>query len=293
LVSIIIPVYNDAERLPRCLEALEKQTYPENQYEVIVVDNGSDISPEPIVKQFGHARFAVERRPSSYAARNTGISLAPGEVMAFTDADCLPYPDWIKNGVAHLLRSPGCGLVGGKIELFFKTPARLTAVELYERLMTFRQEESIKHGQYSAGANLFTFKSVFARVGLFDPEIKSGGDIEWGQRVSSFGYELIYADDCCVAHPARSTFGQLYRRVTRLIGGFYDWNRKKPVHYRGLGRGFFIDALPPIRKSVAVWRSHDLKTLSDKIKVIAVLFFIQYVQVWERLRLMAGGTSRR
>jgi GT2 family glycosyltransferase len=219
--------------------------------------------------------------------------LAQGGTIAFTDADCIPSPDWIENGVAHLLPSPHCGLVGGKIELFFKNPAHLTAVELYERLMTFRQEANIKDGRYSAGANLFTFKSVFEHVGLFDPEIKSGGDIEWGQRVSSFGYELIYAEDCRVAHPARSTFGQLYRRVTRLIGGFYDWSRKKPVLYRGLGRGFLIDALPPIRKSIAVWRSHELKTTSDRIKVVAVLFFIQYVQVWERLRLMAGGTSRR
>jgi len=95
-VSVIIPVYNDPERLKTCLQALEEQTYPQSSYEVIVVDNGSDESIEPIVTEFNQAKAGYEPHPGSYAARNKGLSLARGEVIAFTDADCIPALDWIE-----------------------------------------------------------------------------------------------------------------------------------------------------------------------------------------------------
>jgi glycosyltransferase involved in cell wall biosynthesis len=292
-VSVIVPVFNDPERLALCLQALENQTYPHNSYEVIAVDNGSDESIEPIVARFCQARTTYEGRSSSYAARNKGISLAQGEVIAFTDADSIPFADWIEKGVAHLLRSPRCGLVAGRVEIFCKHPARPTTVELYERLTAFQQKVSVELGKYGATVSLFTLKTVLAQVGLFDADVKSGGDIEWGHRVSAFGYELIYAEDTCVAHPARHSFAQLYKRVTRVIGGFYDLNRKKRVPYLGLGRGFIIDSFPPINASLEVLRSQQLKGVTDKIRVIFVMFFVQYVQVWERMRLMAGGESSR
>ena len=79
-VSVIIPVYNDAERLKKCLLALEKQTYPQAQYEVIVVDNASEENIKDVVSQFPQARLTFENSPGSYAARNQGISIAKGEL---------------------------------------------------------------------------------------------------------------------------------------------------------------------------------------------------------------------
>ena len=75
-VSVIIPVYNDPIRLQTCLQALEDQTYPKSSYEVIVVDNGSDESIEPIVAEFSQAKATYKAQPGSYAASNKGISLA-------------------------------------------------------------------------------------------------------------------------------------------------------------------------------------------------------------------------
>lgn len=92
-VSVVIPVFNDAERLEMCLRALEDQTYPADRYEVILVDNGSDASMEGLAAGFAGTRVAYEDRPGSYAARNKGVSLARGEVVAFTDSDCVPYRD--------------------------------------------------------------------------------------------------------------------------------------------------------------------------------------------------------
>jgi glycosyltransferase involved in cell wall biosynthesis len=292
-VSVIIPVFNDAGRLETCLRALERQTYPPRSYEVIVVDNGSEEDVTPILARFSRVRACCEATPGSYAARNRGLALAGGEVIAFTDSDCVPSPDWIENGVENLLCVPGCGLVAGKVEIFYHDPQHPTAVEIYEGLMALDQHRYVETCKFGATANLFTFREVFERVGMFDAEVKSGGDLEWGQRVASFGYDVVYADAARVAHPARHTLGQLYRRVCRVIGGFYDLNRKKRCKYFGIGRGFLVDSLPPLRASVGVLRGDEPGRLGDKLKIILIMFFVQYVQVWERVRLKSGGKSRR
>lgn len=85
-----IPHLNDLPRLRACLAALERQTYPTDRYEVLVVDNGSDGEVAAAVAAFPHAVLAREERRSSYAARNRGLSLARGAIIAFTDSDCIP-----------------------------------------------------------------------------------------------------------------------------------------------------------------------------------------------------------
>jgi glycosyltransferase involved in cell wall biosynthesis len=110
--------------------ALCRRPWPgvKDRYEVIVVDNGSTGSLEPIVAKFPQAWMAYEDKLGSYAARNKGISLAKGGVLAFTDADCIPQRDWIENGVRRLVRTRGCGLVAGKIQVNFRETGRPTTV---------------------------------------------------------------------------------------------------------------------------------------------------------------------
>ncbi len=80
------------------------------------MDNGSDPGHDrgEIVSHFGQARMIHEPLPGSYAARNQGLSQARGNIVAFTDADCIPNPDWIEKGVRTLQKFPECGLVAGK-----------------------------------------------------------------------------------------------------------------------------------------------------------------------------------
>ena len=293
-VSVVVPAFNDGARLALCLEALERQTYPRELYEVVVVDNGSDEPPAPLVARYRQARCCVEPRPGSYAARNRGLSQARGEVVAFTDADCVPAPDWLERGVAALLRrGPRCGLVAGRVEIFFRDPRRPSAVELYEGLTALAQRIYVEQGRFGATANLFTFRAVFERAGPFDGAVKSGGDVEWGQRVASLGYEVVYSDEARVAHPARRTFGHLYRRVARVAGGFHELGRAQRCQYISLGRGFVRDSLPPLRASLRVLRGARPERLADRLKVVGVMFFVQYAQVWELLRLRAGSRPRR
>src|SRR5262245_61336705 len=115
-VSVIIPVWNDSHRLKACLQALELQTYPRTLYEVIVVDNASDEPADRVASEFSKARTITEPTQGSYAARNKGISVAKGEILAFTDSDCVPALDWLEKGVSNMTRVPRCGLLAGRVE---------------------------------------------------------------------------------------------------------------------------------------------------------------------------------
>lgn len=298
-VSVIIPVFNDAKHLEICLQALENQTYPKSQYEVIVVDNGSDTEQDiaGVVAQFGQAFSSYESSPGSYAARNKGISLAKGDVIAFTDADCIPATNWIEQGVKNLLQVPNCGLVAGKIEIFFKDLNKLTTVELYESIMALPQKEFLEKHRYGATANVFTLRSVIDQVGLFDASLKSSGDVEWGQRVASFGYQQIYAEDTCVAHPARYSFKQLYKRTIRHAGGTYDLHRRKDSSFFQSNKIFIKslvqDLTPPLMFAFNVFVDSRLKGFEPKLKVSLIMFLIRYVSAWEKIRLKLGGVSAR
>jgi len=287
-VSVIVPVFKDAARLGRCLDALANQTYPRAHYEVIVVDNGSADDVASVVRRCPQANLYHESRPGSYAARNKGISHAKGEILAFTDADCIPSRNWLETGVAALLATPGCGLVGGRVDVFYKNPSRPRAVELYDATCGFLQKKYIEVDRYGATANMFTFRRLFEQLGTFNGELKSYGDVEWGRRVASHGYALVYADETMVAHPARDTLAALRQRVVRVAGGLHDL-RKQNLHYPQ-----DLPSLSRIPDSLMrVWRNKRLETLGQKVRVLAVLGWVQSLKIYERARLRLGGKSRR
>lgn len=292
-VSVIIPVYNDAVRLRRCLQALAEQDYPPERREVIVADNGSDQDLAALVGSFSGVQLCHEARPGSYAARNRALEQAQGDVLAFTDSDCLPQADWLSTGVAWLARNRGCGLVAGKIALFFEHPARPTAVELFESVTAFPQHKYVQKYHYGATANLFTWRSVMAKIGPFNPALTSGGDREWGQRVHAAGYPLLYADDLVVQHPARRSFAEMYRKVARVTGGLEDLRMRRSYPLPALAKAVAKDLLPPRKDLAEIWRDPRLRGLGQRFRVAGVLLGLRYAQAWVRVRSRLGGARVR
>ncbi|BAY65890.1 glycosyl transferase, group 2 family protein [Calothrix brevissima NIES-22] len=293
-VSVIIPVFNNSEQLKLCLEALVEQTYPRSRYEIIVVDNASEEDTKSVVEQFKQVVFEQESQPGSYAARNKGISIAKGDILAFTDSDCIPASDWIENGVNSLLSTYNCGIVGGRIDMFFQNPDKLTPVELYEKIaMNFQQEKSLYKSCYALTANMFTFKHIIDDVGYFNDTLKSGGDREWGQRVYAAGYQLIYADKACVAHPARHSFSQLGQRVARFAGGRHDRLMSQNPSLREILVDLLETFKPPFRSFYRIWNDEKLHGVSQKLQFTLIMLFIRSVNISEKLRLYMGGKSKR
>lgn len=295
IVSIIIPVYNDVERLKKCLAALEKQTYPQDLYEIIVVDNASDESIAEVVNGYHQASTIYEAQPGSYAARNKGISIAKGEIFAFTDSDCIPAADWIENGVTALKNNPDCSIIGGRIKLFFRDPSRLTAVELYEDLTAFPQQIHIQRDNFTTTANLFTYKTIFDKVGKFNHKLKSGGDREWCQLAYQQGYDIKYAEKVIIFHPARYSFQQIYYRNLRVAGGKVDLYREK---HKNKNHVFKLKVIYEVAKSLLII-PRDILLVAiknnysafQKIKILSILFALRWGLNSEKIRVMMGRKS--
>lgn len=291
LVSVIVPVFNNAAGLRECLRALEAQTIPRDRYEIIVVDNGSTDGTTSGLDDSPKRRVVVERTPGSYTARNRGVAAARGAVFAFTDSDCVPAKDWLERGLAAVQVDPSRAIVAGQIDLFYRDPCRPTAVELYERLTALDQRRFVAEGGFGATANLFVPREVFERAGPFDQRLKSSGDVEWCQRAVARGGALRYEPGVRVSHPARRTFGELRRKVARTIGGAHDVRGR--ARLLGIDRPAIADWIPPIRYAWAALRNPVLHRRRDRIRAAGVMFFVRYAEAFERMRLRVGGESRR
>ena len=214
-ISVVIPVWRDWPRLALCLDALARQTLPAADFEVIVVDNDDTHAPPPMP---AGVRCLHEPRGYSYAARNAGLAVTRGEVIAFTDADCIPDPDWLEQGLAALAAHPEWGLAAGRIELFGE---RDNAVLRFEQLFEFQQRHYVENLGFGATANLFARRAVVEATGGFDASMKSGGDSDFGRRARMQGYAVGYADGPTIRHPSRATLAAVLQKNRRIAAGFY------------------------------------------------------------------------
>ena len=289
-VSIIIPVFNQGQALSSCLRALATQTYPADRFEVIVVDNGSEPPIIDVTREFSFARCIREEKPGSYAARNRGVQASNGEILGFTDADCVPADTWIERGVHAVQSLPGDGMVGGKVELTFQDPGKLTAAELYDSLCAFRQETFITWG-FCATANLFTTRAAVDHVGPFNERLMSLGDMEWGQRLRSRGLAQQYADDVRVSHPARRTLGQLFRQTVRIAGGGQQLAEQRGEGTSGLS-SYAREQLVHFRRIRANLADPLLGSPGRKLRFAAAVWLVDVLRTLERYRVHYGGRPK-
>jgi len=292
-VSVIIPVYNDSENLLNCLAAVERQTLHKSKFEVIVVDNGSSRDIGSALKSYPAVNTVYEPKVGSYAARNRGISSSGGDILAFTDSDCIPARDWLEKGLSSLLNKTNVGFVAGKVLFFARDENNMTGVEIWEMLYNYEQESFIRDRHFGLTANLFTRRGVMDEVGLFNSDLKSAGDYEWGNRVYDKGFNIYYDGDLVVMHPARRTYSELAKKVRRLIGGQLDVGI---INRNECKRKILIDAIPPVVSLFRFLKSDEYNSLDRfdyKIKAITVFIFLRYATVYEMTRLLLGGKSAR
>ncbi len=226
-VSVIIPVYNHPEYLAKCLDALAEQTIPHDQLEVIVVDNGSDEPPEAMVAKYSFARFCEESRPGSYAARNKGVQMARGSILAFTDADCVPHEKWLEAAIRAIEGTRPIDVVAGRIDIVAQDSAHPTATELFDIAVRMDQRKRVEESYGVVTANMVTRRELFDRVGPFDDSLMSGADAVWSARAAGCGYLVSYVDEAIVVHPARTKLREVLRQARRRAGGTIDMHAQK------------------------------------------------------------------
>ncbi|MFC5381925.1 glycosyltransferase family 2 protein [Aquipuribacter nitratireducens] len=219
VTTVVIPVRGPAPTLSKTLALLESQRTV-TDYEVLVVENGGPCPGlKDVVDRSPVSRYMYVEEAGSYRARNAAIRVARGDVIAFTDADCLPEADWVERGTAWVRK--GYLRVAGNVRVEAISPGRPGPVEMWETLSAFPQERYVEDG-WAVTANLFCAAALFDSYGLFDADLMSGGDREWGLRVSRAGVPLLYDDKLVVRHPARVTYSEMLEKLRRTSRGVFE-----------------------------------------------------------------------
>ncbi len=286
-VSVIVPVWNGAAVIDKCLQAIRDQSCPPEQVEIIVVDNGSS---DDTVSRLGATvgvRVIEEPTPGSYAARNAGLRAATGEWVAFTDADCAVSRDWLRHALDAAAQPAAAPLnvYTGPIELE-RAPDGEQGAYLYEKTFSFDQKKYAALGR-CVTANWFCRRTLFDHVGLFDERLKSGGDVEMASRVCAVGGRIVFVDGMRVHHPARASTGELTGKKRRTIGG--SWSRSNsPLKGVSLFASLSRDA---IRRSVRVLLGDT--PARSKWTLLSIVLKVYAAGVSELFALSLGGTARR
>jgi len=223
-VSVVIPVFNDADGLKKTLTALQAQDYPKDKLEIIVVDNNSSDGSDQVALSFKGVTVTYEKNiQNAGAARNKGLTIAKGEVIAFTDADCIPKENWITEGVSAL-QNQKVDRVAGQILIEPVTP-QSSAATLLDATYNFNQKLLITAYDAAITANLFVRQFVFAKIGIFHTDYFE--DIEFNRRASLANLTLAYAPKCIVIHPPRQTFKAVWKKGKRSGRGVFSICQKE------------------------------------------------------------------
>jgi len=208
-VSVVIPAKDGAGSLPPLLAGLAQQTLPREDFEVVVVDNASRDGTADIARAAG-AQVVHEPIANRSRARNAGVAAARTDLIAFTDADCVPQPRWLE---ALLGCADRAALVAGDVVTTTGTPPN--AIERFEVLWRFGQEAWVRDG-WAATANLLVRRTAFDAIGGFDATWRHiGEDVDLCLRARAAGYDLAFCGEAVVTHDGDSAWRPLLKRAWR------------------------------------------------------------------------------
>lgn len=210
MVSVIVPVYNGEHRLPTLLSALHAQTY--TNLEIVIVDNNSTDRTAAIIQADPSVRYVWEGlQQGCSAARNAALQVAKGEILAFTDDDCIPDPEWVSEGVRSLSNGD-YHLAGGNIQFFLsQTPGYAEWLDASQ----FLNQAKYVLSKFAVTANIFVRRQVFEQIGSFNGAVVSGGDVIFCRRACEHGFRIGYAEAARISHPARKTLKSLFDKAWR------------------------------------------------------------------------------
>lgn len=201
--SIVIATYNGGRTLRQCLESIQKLRYP--NFETIVVDDGSTDDTAQILRDFDWVKVVSQKNHGLSAARNAGIKAASGDIIAFTDSDCIVDEDWLYFVALFLVDNSQMAGVGGPNitpcentlthRAIGQAPGHATHV-----LITHKEAEHVP------GCNMAFWKSALQAIGGFNPIYhKAGDDVDVIWRLQDAGYTVGFSTAAFVWHHRRPT----------------------------------------------------------------------------------------
>lgn len=183
-ISVIIPTYNEEKNLPACLKSLKNQK-TDFIYEVIVVDYNSKDQTREIVKK-SRFRLLIEKQQGRAAARNSGAKASKGEILAFTEADCIINPNWIEVIGKHLKENPQVIGLSGIYSFYKSTPFYNLLADVILNFNEFFYYLIFRNHSFR-GTNLVVRKKILNQAEGFKYGAAPADDFDLGFRVRKLG----------------------------------------------------------------------------------------------------------
>jgi glycosyltransferase involved in cell wall biosynthesis len=207
-VSVVIPVLNGEQTIGDCLVSVLRSDYPPHRREILVVDNGSTDRTAEIIRSFP-VRYLLDPKRGAAHARNEGIKASKGEIVAFTDADCVASSGWLRE-LANGFDGEKVGGVAGEILPY---PPRTAAERYAARIRHLSPERYLRRPifPFAVTANLAFRREVFDVVGLMDPRSPRGGESTdfCTRSFRGTGLQIRLAARAVVLHRHRATAREL------------------------------------------------------------------------------------
>jgi glycosyltransferase involved in cell wall biosynthesis len=251
-VSVVVCAYNAERTMFDCLASLERLNYPD--YEVIVVNDGSRDGTLAIAESFPYCRIISQENKGLSVARNVGAEAATGEIVAYTDSDCVADPDWL-NYLVGTMETKGLAACGGPN--FSPTETRLVpeavAASPGAPCHVLLDDEIAEH---IAGCNMAFRRDALLGVGGFDPIFHAAGDdVDFCWRLQDAGYTIGYSPAAFVWHFRRNTVkayvGQQkgYGKAEALVYG------RHPARFNAFGQAKWSGRIyGDLSASMLLWR---------------------------------------
>ncbi len=296
LVSVVITSCNNAETVENCLKSLAAVDYP--RYEAIFVDGNSDDGTAGIIRRHVKKypvklKLLFDSKAGVAAARNIGIKESRGDIIVFSDADCIFEKDWLQNLVRRFGKNTGA--VGGPDQCPQDSLPLSHAIDY--AMTSFIGTGGLRRGEASIGkyhpkgCNLAIKKSVLKKVGLFDERLsRRGEENELDFRIRKKGYEIGYAPSALVWHVRRGSLKNFWKQSfssgmarveqVKIQPGMFEWAHVLPpafvlyllsllffAHYRGF---FRLYALPAVAYLSLLFSLALAQALRKKMPLLAL-----------------------
>jgi glycosyltransferase involved in cell wall biosynthesis len=259
LVSIIITTYNREKYIGVCMNALTKQDYPRDRYEIIVVDDGSVDKTSDVVLKYPVKLIRHEKNLGIPYGRNTGLKNAKGEIIAITDDDCIADKKWLKNliepyknteiiGVGGIVLPYSCNHITEKymFETGYGNPAPIdfgkSKNPLYRFLIYLKDmfKPVAMQGGIIQVQNIYTGNASFRKkdlehIGGFDEKLKTSEDTDVCTRLNMKfrNKKIVFTNKSIILHKHHTSFfcflKQTFMRSTKTLQHYLKHNKIPPV----------------------------------------------------------------
>jgi glycosyltransferase involved in cell wall biosynthesis len=193
-ISVVVATYNRRELLEKCIRSLFEQSYSKDDYEIIIVDDGSTDNTQALVNELkslspSPLKYIKQDNGGPSSARNKGVKNATGQIIAFIDSDAIADSKWLES-IANSFKNNDVAGVGGRIIPYgtVETPFS-TLIEIKDN--------------FSASSNIAYKKCDLLDVGLFDETLICNEDTDLSYRITQSGKKIISSRNAIVYHPSR------------------------------------------------------------------------------------------